>query len=111
MTGQNGDLAFLPLGGTGEIGMNLNLYRLGDTWLAIDCGIGFSGNDTPEAEILVPDPAFIVERKNSLAGWLSLTRMKTILALLPICGPCSNARFTSRRSRRPCCAASWRKRG
>lgn len=68
MTGQNGDLAFLPLGGTGEIGMNLNLYRLGDTWLAIDCGIGFSGNDTPEAEILVPDPAFIVERKNSLAG-------------------------------------------
>ncbi|MFT8890864.1 MAG: ribonuclease J [Acetobacter papayae] len=68
MTGQNGDLAFLPLGGTGEIGMNLNLYRQGDTWLAIDCGIGFSGNDTPEAEILVPDPAFIVERKNSLAG-------------------------------------------
>ncbi|CEF56521.1 ribonuclease J [Acetobacter ghanensis] len=68
MTEQNGDLAFLPLGGTGEIGMNLNLYRLGDTWLAIDCGIGFSGNDTPEAEILVPDPAFIVERRNKLAG-------------------------------------------
>ncbi len=68
MTEQNGDLAFLPLGGTGEIGMNLNLYRLGDTWLAIDCGIGFSGNDTPEAEILVPDPSFIVERRNKLAG-------------------------------------------
>ncbi|GBQ34936.1 MBL fold metallo-hydrolase [Acetobacter fabarum] len=68
MTEQNGDLAFLPLGGTGEIGMNLNLYRQGDTWLAIDCGIGFSGNDTPEAEILVPDPAFIVERRNQLAG-------------------------------------------
>ncbi|ANA14025.1 MULTISPECIES: ribonuclease J [Acetobacter] len=68
MTEQNGDLAFLPLGGTGEIGMNLNLYRLGDTWLAIDCGIGFSGNDTPEAEILVPDPSFIVERKDKLAG-------------------------------------------
>ncbi|MFT8674532.1 MAG: ribonuclease J [Acetobacter sp.] len=68
MTEHNGDLAFLPLGGTGEIGMNLNLYRLGDTWLAIDCGIGFSGNDTPEAEILVPDPAFIVERRKNLAG-------------------------------------------
>lgn len=68
MTEHNGDLAFLPLGGTGEIGMNLNLYRLGDTWLAIDCGIGFSGNDTPEAEILVPDPSFIVERKDKLAG-------------------------------------------
>ncbi|MBB2202830.1 ribonuclease J [Gluconacetobacter tumulisoli] len=61
-------LAFLPLGGTGEIGMNLNLYRLGSTWLAVDCGIGFSGNDTPEAEILMPDPVFIVERKKDLAG-------------------------------------------
>ncbi|MBQ5498009.1 MAG: MBL fold metallo-hydrolase, partial [Acetobacter sp.] len=48
--------------------MNFNLYRLGDTWLAIDCGIGFSGNDTPEAEIFIPDPSFIVERKNRLVG-------------------------------------------
>ena len=65
---QTHDLAFLPLGGTGKIGMNFNLYRLGDTWLAIDCGIGFSGNDTPEAEIFIPDPSFIVERKNRLVG-------------------------------------------
>ena len=41
----SGDLAFLPLGGTGEIGMNLNLYRYGGKWLAIDCGIGFGGGD------------------------------------------------------------------
>ncbi|MCX2560765.1 ribonuclease J [Acetobacter farinalis] len=68
MKEENGGLAFLPLGGTGEIGMNLNLYCLGETWLAIDCGIGFSGNDTPEAEILVPDPTFIAERKDKLAG-------------------------------------------
>ena len=68
MTETDGGLAFLPLGGTGEIGMNLNLYRLGDTWLAVDCGIGFSGNDTPEAEILVPDPTYIVERRKKLAG-------------------------------------------
>ncbi|GBQ29362.1 ribonuclease J [Gluconacetobacter sacchari] len=68
MSDTNDGLAFLPLGGTGEIGMNLNLYRLGSTWLAIDCGIGFSGNDTPEAEILMPDPVFIVDRKADLAG-------------------------------------------
>ncbi|GBQ90631.1 metal-dependent hydrolase [Acetobacter nitrogenifigens DSM 23921 = NBRC 105050] len=61
-------LAFLPLGGTGEIGMNLNLYRLGDKWLAVDCGIGFSGNDTPEAEILTPDPTYIMERRDKLVG-------------------------------------------
>lgn len=68
MTEKDGGLAFLPLGGTGEIGMNLNLYRLGETWLAVDCGIGFSGNDTPEAEILVPDPTYIMERRKQLAG-------------------------------------------
>ncbi|MCW4591199.1 ribonuclease J [Gluconacetobacter entanii] len=61
-------LEFLPLGGTGEIGMNLNLYRQGDGWLAVDCGIGFSGNDTPEAEILLPDPVFIAERRKDLVG-------------------------------------------
>ena len=64
----NGDLAFLPLGGTGEIGMNLNLYRCDGAWLAVDCGIGFSGNDTPEVEILMPDPAFIAANKDNLVG-------------------------------------------
>jgi ribonuclease J len=64
----NGDLAFLPLGGTGEIGMNLSLYRCDGAWLAVDCGIGFSGNDMPEVEILMPDPAFIAERRDELVG-------------------------------------------
>ncbi len=64
----NGDLAFLPLGGTGEIGMNLNLYRCDGAWLAVDCGIGFSGNDMPEVEILMPDPSFIAAHRNELVG-------------------------------------------
>ncbi|NLI28051.1 MAG: ribonuclease J [Acetobacter sp.] len=68
MTEQKDGLAFLPLGGTGEIGMNLNLYRLGESWLIVDCGIGFSGNDTPEAEVLTPDPTFIAERRDQIAG-------------------------------------------
>ena len=63
-----GDLAFLPLGGTGEIGMNLNLYRYGGKYLAVDCGIGFGGNELPEAEIIMPDPAFIAERRDKLVG-------------------------------------------
>jgi ribonuclease J len=63
-----GDLAFLPLGGTGEIGMNLNLYRFGGKWLAVDCGIGFGGNEIPEAEIIMPDPAFIADRRDRLVG-------------------------------------------
>ncbi len=62
------DLAFLPLGGTGEIGMNLNLYRCAGTWLAVDCGIGFGAAEYPEAEIMLPDPGFIAERSAALAG-------------------------------------------
>jgi ribonuclease J len=61
-------LAFLPLGGTGEIGMNLNLYRYGGKYLAVDCGIGFGGSENPEVEIMMPDPAFIAERRDKLLG-------------------------------------------
>lgn len=72
MTDMPDGLSFLPMGGTGEIGMNFNLYRLTkdgrEHWLAIDCGIGFSGNDTPEAEVLMPDPTFIAERRRDLCG-------------------------------------------
>jgi ribonuclease J len=59
---------FVPLGGTGEIGMNFNLYGCDGAWLAVDCGIGFSGPDTPETEILLPDPAFIAEQRDALLG-------------------------------------------
>jgi ribonuclease J len=68
MDAQLADLAFLPLGGTGEIGMNLNLYRCGATWLAIDCGIGFGGSDMPEVDVMMPDPGFITDRRDRLAG-------------------------------------------
>jgi ribonuclease J len=68
MNAISGDLAFLPLGGTGEIGMNLNLYRTGGQYLAIDCGIGFGGAAHPEVEVMMPDPAFIAERRDRLVG-------------------------------------------
>jgi ribonuclease J len=68
MDAHTGELAFLPLGGTGEIGMNLNLYRCDGTYLAVDCGIGFGGNELPEADVIMPDPAFIAERRDRLAG-------------------------------------------
>src|SRR5439155_25633991 len=64
----NGDLAFLPLGGTGEIGMNLNLYRCDGKWLAVDCGIGFGGAAYPEVDVMMADPAFIADRRDRLVG-------------------------------------------
>lgn len=66
MDAYSGDLAFLPLGGTGEIGMNLNLYRCAGKWLAVDCGIGFGGAENPEIEIMMPDPGYIAERRDQL---------------------------------------------
>ncbi len=62
------DLAFLPLGGTGEIGMNLNLYRSGGRWLAVDCGIGFGGAAHPEVDVMMPDPGFIAGQREKLVG-------------------------------------------
>jgi ribonuclease J len=68
MDSVSGDFAFLPLGGTGEIGMNLNLYRFGGKWLAVDCGIGFGGAELPEVDVMMPDPSFIAERRDRLVG-------------------------------------------
>ncbi len=68
MNAATGDFAFLPLGGTGEIGMNLNLYRYGGKFLAVDCGIGFGGAENPEVEVMMPDPSFIAERRDQLVG-------------------------------------------
>jgi ribonuclease J len=65
---EEGDLAFLPLGGTGEIGMNLNLYRCDGTWLAVDCGIGFGGAQHPEVDVMMADPAYIADRRDRLVG-------------------------------------------
>lgn len=60
------DLWFLPLGGAGEIGMNLNLFAHDGQWLMVDLGITFG--DRLGVDIITPDPAFIVERKESLVG-------------------------------------------
>jgi ribonuclease J len=62
------DLVFLPLGGAGEIGMNLNLYGHDGKWLMVDLGITFGDDSTPGVEVIMPDPSFIVERKKDLAG-------------------------------------------
>jgi len=70
MIGRPGDkeLLFLPLGGCGEIGMNLNLYGHAGKWLMVDLGITFGKEATPGIDIIMPDPAFIVERRQDLAG-------------------------------------------
>ncbi len=62
------ELVFLPLGGSGEIGMNLNLYGHAGKWLMIDCGVTFADDASPGVDVIMPDPAFIAERRDNLVG-------------------------------------------
>ncbi len=62
------ELVFVPLGGAGEIGMNLNLYGFADDWVIVDLGITFADERLPGIEVVMPDPAFIVERRERLLG-------------------------------------------
>jgi len=62
------ELVFLPLGGAGEIGMNLNLYGLAGKWLMIDLGITFADETMPGIDVVTPDPSFIAERRDNLLG-------------------------------------------
>lgn len=66
------ELLFLPLGGAGEIGMNLNLYGYGKpgnvTWIMIDLGITFGDGTHPGVDVILPDPAYIEKHKENLAG-------------------------------------------
>lgn len=66
MTLGTDELAFVPLGGTGEIGANMTLYHAAGTWLAVDCGLAFGDPTSPEIEIMVPDPSFIADRRRRL---------------------------------------------
>lgn len=66
------ELWFLPLGGCGEIGMNMNLYGHHGEWLMVDCGLTFprktAEGQRPQAPVQMADPAFIADRRDRLAG-------------------------------------------
>ena len=58
------DLIFVPLGGAGEIGMNLNLIGHAGKWLMLDLGVTFGDDQTPGVDVIMPDPQFIAARKH-----------------------------------------------
>ena len=71
MTTQD-ELVFLPLGGVGEIGMNLALYGYGPKtkrqWIMVDCGVTFPGPDLPGVDLVLPDIRFLAEERKNLKG-------------------------------------------
>jgi ribonuclease J len=62
------ELLFLALGGSGEIGMNVNLYGCRGRWLMVDLGMTFSGNEYPGVDLVFADLSFIEERSDALEG-------------------------------------------
>jgi len=73
MTQTQQDLVFAPLGGVGEIGMNLSIYGLGNaqkrSWLAVDLGVSFASEDhTPGIDLILPDIRYLMSERKNLAG-------------------------------------------
>ena len=62
------ELLFLALGGSGEIGMNVNLYGCRGKWLMADLGLTFADVEYPGVELILPDLEFIEERMGDLVG-------------------------------------------
>ena len=71
MTSKN-KLIYLPLGGAGEIGMNMNLYAYGkednQKWIVVDMGVTFADDSIPGIDLIYADPGFILDKKNDLLG-------------------------------------------
>ncbi|WP_455466887.1 ribonuclease J [Bartonella sp. B39] len=66
------EFVFLPLGGVGEIGMNLAAYGFGSKnlreWLLVDMGVSFAGSELPGVELILPDIRFLENEKHNLRG-------------------------------------------
>ena len=66
------ELLFCPLGGSGEIGMNMNLFAYGKPenkkWIMVDIGVTFADDTLPGIDLIYPDPGFIIDKKNDLLG-------------------------------------------
>ena len=73
MAGPVLELVFAPLGGVGEIGMNLSIYGVGDEhwrmWIAVDLGVSFAAEEhLPGVDLILPDVRYLVEERKNLAG-------------------------------------------
>ncbi len=62
------DLLFLPLGGAGEIGMNVNLYHHQGKWIMFDMGAGFADEFLPGIDLVVADLSFVIEHRKDFLG-------------------------------------------
>ena len=82
------DLWFLPLGGCGEIGMNLNLFGHDGAWLMVDCGITFEHvSGLSDTRIQMPDPSFIAGCRDRLVGLVATHAHEDHIGAIPYLWP------------------------
>jgi ribonuclease J len=110
------ELVFAPLGGIGEIGMNLSIYGFGDErrrqWLIVDCGVSFASEEQlPGVDLILPDISYLIEERKNIVG-LVLTHghedhMGALIDLWPLlkvplyATPFTAALFEARRASEP----------
>ena len=84
-------LLFLPLGGAGEIGMNLNLYGWGPEddaqWIMVDLGVTFADPGMPGLDVIMPDPGFIEEHRDNLIALVLTHAHEDHLGAVPYLWP------------------------
>jgi ribonuclease J len=73
MVGAADEFVFAPLGGVGEIGMNLSIYGAGDArrrqWLVVDCGVSFAAEEhLPGIDLILPDIRYLMEERRNIVG-------------------------------------------
>src|SRR5271155_6168394 len=80
-------LLFVALGGANEIGMNLSLYGCAGDWLILDCGVTFGDDSQPGLDVVMPDPAFIAERRDRLLGIVATHAHEDHIGAIPYLWP------------------------
>ena len=70
------EFIFCPLGGSGEIGMNMNLFAYGTPenrkWIIVDIGVTFADDTIPGIDLIYPDPGFIVDKNITISGIIEI---------------------------------------
>jgi len=101
------ELVFAPLGGIGEIGMNLSIYGFGDErrrqWLIVDCGVSFAAEEQlPGVDLILPDIRFLIAERKNIVGLVLTHGHEDHLGALIDLWPRLNVPLYARRSPRLC---------
>ena len=92
-------LQIIPLGGLGEIGMNLMVYGFQGKLLVVDCGLTFPNPDTPGVDVIIPDSRFLIENRHRVVGFVLTHGHEDHIGALPhiwpdVEGPIYGTAFT-----------------